>query len=112
MSGRYGLSDSIINGVRQAFCYNEVVRLSIDSPWRDNMKEMALRLEKRTGGTVIDRAGMFSSEYQLLGADVIWFRYQLHIIHKLVCMQFLRQNWLILCPQEHSIVEAVATIPS
>lgn len=55
--GRFGLSDSIVTGIRRAFCYKEVVRLTVDSPWRDNMKVMALRIEERTGGMIVDRAG-------------------------------------------------------
>ncbi|GMH34037.1 hypothetical protein BSKO_01871 [Bryopsis sp. KO-2023] len=54
---RFGLSDSIINGIRHAFCRKEVVRLSVQPPWKDNMKEMAKRIEERTGGVIVDRAG-------------------------------------------------------
>ncbi|CAD7695041.1 unnamed protein product [Ostreobium quekettii] len=55
--GRYGISDDLVQHIRGAWRLHEIVRLQICSPWKDNMKELVKRLELKTGGLVLDRAG-------------------------------------------------------
>ena len=58
-SGRYGISNMLVKHIRSAWRVHEIVRLTIASPWKDNMQELVKRLERKTGGIVLDRAGKF-----------------------------------------------------
>lgn len=57
--GRYGLNEKVVDQIRSAFRRLELVRLDVAPPWKDNLIAFSERLEKKTGGIIIDRAGEF-----------------------------------------------------